>query len=237
MTLARDAKFEEKLTSDLENDISNLANFQYSTRNSQNWDFPLILSSKVENVWALNLQEGFVSWQWRMMQNLMRNWLVNSKLTWGIWRVLTQAIENLKNLPFNRLLLTKVYNVWAKTKYRRVMFDDTEYWGNIWKKTELCFQKWNEEFSKFLPEHLWKPKIWGLWWDPFIQSRKCMTLKFTGEFCLITIKNNAKFEEELNCPFKIDMRNLTILTRALTNLKNLYFNGASFEQSICLSYK
>ena len=50
MTLARDAKFEEKLTSDLENDISNLANFQYSTRNSHNWDFPLILSSKVENV-------------------------------------------------------------------------------------------------------------------------------------------------------------------------------------------
>ena len=50
MTLERDAKFEEKLTSGLENDIRNLANFQQSTRNSQNWDFPLILLSKVENV-------------------------------------------------------------------------------------------------------------------------------------------------------------------------------------------
>ena len=29
----------------------------------------------------------------------------------------------------------------------------------------------------------------GLWWDPFVQSRKCMGLKFTGEFCLIIMKN------------------------------------------------
>ena len=65
----------------------------------------------------------------------------------------------------------------------------------------------------------------GLWWDPFIQSRKCMTLKFPGEFCVMTMKNDAKFEEELNCNFKIDMRNLKILTQALKNLKNLYFNG------------
>ena len=24
----------------------------------------------------------------------------------------------------------------------------------------------------------------GLWWDPFIQSRNCMSLKFTGKFCV-----------------------------------------------------
>ena len=36
------------------------------------------------------------------------------KLTWGIWQIFTRALENLKNLHFNRLLLTKVYNVWAK---------------------------------------------------------------------------------------------------------------------------
>ena len=35
-----------------------------------------------------------------------------------------------------------------------------------------------------------------------------MTLKFTGEFCVKTLKNDAKFEEELKCEFKIDMRNL-----------------------------
>ena len=36
-----------------------------------------------------------------------------------------------------------------------------------------------------------------------------MTLKFADELCVITMKNNAKFEEELTCHFKTDMRNLT----------------------------
>ena len=35
-----------------------------------------------------------------------------------------------------------------------------------------------------------------------------MSLKFTGEFCVMTMKNDAKFEEELTCQFKIDIRNL-----------------------------
>ena len=49
----------------------------------------------------------------------------------------------------------------------------------------------------------------GLCWDRFIQSRKCMSLKFTGEFCVMTMKNDTKFEKELTCQFKIDMTNLT----------------------------
>ena len=36
-----------------------------------------------------------------------------------------------------------------------------------------------------------------------------MSLKFTGEFCVMTIKNDAKFEEELTCQFNIYIRNLT----------------------------
>ena len=45
--------------------------------------------------------------------------------------------------------------------------------------------------------------------DPFIQSRKGMALKFTEELCVMTMKNNAKFEKELTYNFKTDMRNLT----------------------------
>ena len=44
---------------------------------------------------------------------------------------------------------------------------------------------------------------------PFNQSRKCMSLKFTGELCAMKMKNDAKFEEDLTCKFKTDMRNLT----------------------------
>ena len=36
-----------------------------------------------------------------------------------------------------------------------------------------------------------------------------MTLKFTEELCIIAMKNNAKFEEELTFHFKTDMRNIT----------------------------
>ena len=36
-----------------------------------------------------------------------------------------------------------------------------------------------------------------------------MSSKFTEEFCVMTMKNDTKFEEELTCQFKIDRRNLT----------------------------
>ena len=49
----------------------------------------------------------------------------------------------------------------------------------------------------------------GLSLDPFVQSRKCMSLKFLEELCVMTMKDDTKIEEELTCRFKIDMRNLT----------------------------
>ena len=36
-----------------------------------------------------------------------------------------------------------------------------------------------------------------------------MSLKFPGEFFVIIMTNDTKFEEELTYQFKIDMRNLT----------------------------
>ena len=89
------------------------------------------------------------------------------------------------------------YIVSELKKYRGVVFHDTEEWCKIWRKTDLWFEKWHEKFGKFSPEHM---KVWklGLWWDPFVQSRKGMTLKFTDESCAMTMENNVKFEEELN---------------------------------------
>ena len=97
------------------------------------------------------------------------------------------------------------YLMFDLKKYRGVMFH--EGWCKIWRKTDLWFGKWREEYSKFSPEHLKVSKL-GLWWDPLIQSRKGMSLKSTEELCVMTMKNGAKFEEELTCHFKID-RNLT----------------------------
>ena len=42
----------------------------------------------------------------------------------------------------------------------------------------------------------------------FYPNRKHMTLKSTEALCVMTMKNDAKFEQELTCHFKIDIRNL-----------------------------
>ena len=142
-----------------------------------------------------------------MMKNLKWNWLVISKLMWEIWRILTPVRWSLKNV---NLIMG---SFWAKCiffewkKYRGVFFGEIEEWCKIWEKTDLCFGKWEEEFGKFLPEHSKVSKL-ELWWDPFIQNRKCMSLQYTEELCIITIKNDAKLGEELICCFRTDISNL-----------------------------
>ena len=41
------------------------------------------------------------------------------------------------------------------------------------------------------------------------KAKNGVSLKIAGELCVMTMTNDAKFEEELTCQFKIDMRNLT----------------------------
>ena len=143
-----------------------------------------------------------MSWQWRMIQKLNRNWLVVFKLTWVTSQILTRALK--KNCVLIGSLWPK-YIVFELQKYRGVIFHDTDELCKFWRNTDLWFEKWHEKFS---PEHLKVSKL-GLWWDYFNQSRKGMILKFTGELCVMAMTNNAKFKEELTCHFKIDTRNLT----------------------------
>ena len=109
---------------------------------------------------------------------------------------------NSQNFHLGWFLWCKVYNFW------RVTFQDTEKWCKVWRKTDLWFGKWHDENGEFLKEPL---KVWelGLQWDPFIQSTKCMSLKFKENLHVMTMKNDAKFEEELTSRLKIDIRNFT----------------------------
>ena len=168
-----------------------------------------------------------------MIQKLKRNWLVVLKLTRGISRILTRALKSQKVCVLMGSLWPK-YIMFELKQYRGVIFHDTEEWCKIWRKTDLWFGKWHEEFGKFSPEHLKVSKL-GLWWDPFVQSRKYMSLKFTEELCLVTMKNDAKFEEELTCHLKNDMRNLTNFDSKTQKSKKFPLIG-SFDQSLqCLS--
>ena len=68
--------------------------------------------------------------------------------------ILTRALEHLKKLHLNGLLLTKVYKFRLK-KYKRDLFDGIQDWYRIWKKTDLWFQKWHEEFSPVRKSKNW----------------------------------------------------------------------------------
>ena len=59
-----------------------------------------------------------------------------------------------------------------------------------------------------------------------------MNLKFAGELCVMTMKSNAKFEEELTCHFKIDMKNLANFDSSSQKTKNNCSIAGYFEQSI-----
>ena len=59
------------------------------------------------------------------------------------------------------------YIVFELRKYKQVMFDGTQDWYKVLKKTDVCFQKWNGEFGKVFPVHLEVSKL-GIWWHPFV---------------------------------------------------------------------
>ena len=61
-----------------------------------------LLMSKVYIVWATKAQRSYLSWHWRDLQILKKNWLVVWKKTFG------------KFLPehFDGILLSKIENVW-----------------------------------------------------------------------------------------------------------------------------
>ena len=48
-----------------------------------------------------------------------------------------------------------------------------------------------------------------------------MGLYFTGELCVVAMKNDANIREELTCQFKMDMR----------NLRNFYPSTQKFQKS------
>ena len=131
--------------------------------------------------------------------------------------MLTRAFES-RNCVLNGSLWPK-YVMFELQNYRGVVFHDTEK-----SVTDMWFEKWHEKFGKLSPELLKVSKL-RLWWDSSVQSRKGMTLTFTEELCVMTIKDNAKFEEELTCHFKTDMRNLTNFDSSTRkSKKKLLFN-------------
>ena len=75
-------------------------------------------------------------------------------------------MRNLTNFDLEYSKASKIYismsSCWPKyimydlKKYRRVVFDSTVDWCKMWRKTDLCFQKWHEEFGKLSKPEKWR---------------------------------------------------------------------------------
>ena len=124
----------------------------------------------------------------------------------GIWQILTRALKSFKNFHFNGFFLTKVWNVWAKKTELPFMRLNSN--AKFEEKLTCGMENVMENLTKFHQRTQKSVSKLGYWCDPFIQSRKDVRLESAEELCDMTMKNYAKFEEELNCHFKTDKRNL-----------------------------
>ena len=102
-------------------------NFRLSI--SPNLHLDRLFLLKVYKISAKKVQRNFVSWHWRLMQSLKKNWFFVSKLT-RIWWIFIRALN-----------FTQKYVMFDLKKYRAVIFHDTWEWCKIWRKTDLWFGK------------------------------------------------------------------------------------------------
>ena len=96
------------------------------------------------------ITKSYLPWHWRVMKNLKKNWLMVWKMTWGMWQILTRALESLKmgTMMGSFNLKKKMYEV---KNYRGVMCHDNEEWCKIWGKIDM------KNFASFGPS-TWKSK-------------------------------------------------------------------------------
>ena len=123
MTLECDAKFEEKMTFGLENDMMNLTNFHQSIWNSQNWNFHWILLYNLENVWASNLRGGAMhcdndKWCkiWNGIDLLVQKWQEKFNKFWPehskiskictLWADFDQNVNSFESIPHPSCYIT-----------------------------------------------------------------------------------------------------------------------------------
>ena len=125
--------------------------FSCSSKISSNLYFDRLLLLKAYKLSAKKVHRNYVSWPWRVMQNLNKNWFVVSKMT-RIWWICPEHSKVSKTCILIGSYCAK-YLMFRLKKYRGVIFYETEESFKIWGKADLCFGKWHEEFGKFLPDH------------------------------------------------------------------------------------
>ena len=133
---------------------------------NKNFHFNGLLLSKVCIIWAKKVQKSYLSWNWRGITKFAEESTCRFKIDMMNFTNFDPSTEKSKIFVLSGSLF-------ELQKYWGVIFYDTEELCTFWRKTDLWFEKRLDKFGKFSPEHLKVSKL-GLWWDPFVQSRKGM---------------------------------------------------------------
>ena len=188
-----------------------MQNFRLSGEISLRWNFTKFVLwqaflLKVYKVLAKKAQSRYVSWYWRVVQNLNKNQFVVSKMTrnWWIliWALKTQINCNLTG-PFRAKYIT-----FDLKKYRGVIIHDTEKsckiescknWLVVWKITWRNWQMTRElENRKYLHFNgLLLTKVYN------VCAKKVQRSYVWWHWILM-----GNLKENLTCVFKNDMRSL-----------------------------
>ena len=102
---------------------------------------------QVKKVWR-----KYVSWYQRVVQNLKKNLFFCFKNDKNLVNFYSSTKKS-KKIAFWLVPFFAKYTKFDLKKYRGNIFHDTEEPYEIWRKTDLRFRKWHEEFGKFSSEH------------------------------------------------------------------------------------
>ena len=174
------------------------------------------------------IQRSYLSWHWRVMQSLKKNWCIVWKMTWGIWQIFTRALRSVK-------IGTLMGSFCPKQKmhelkiYRGIMWNHTEEWWKIWRGIDFLFQNWHKEFDELWLENSKVSQIYtlmGCFWPKYIMFE----LKSTEELYFMTLECDGKFEENWLAVRKMPWGICQIFTRAHKIFKIETFIGSFYSK-------
>ena len=115
------------------------------------------------------------------------------------------------------------------------MSHDTEGWRKVWRKTDFLVLK----MMNLVNFDASSDKSENLHFDVLLLLKVYYVLshKSTDELCVTTLKNDAKFEEDLTCALKNDMKNLADFIPSLATLKVCALMGPFWSKYIMFERK
>ena len=146
MRLKGDAKFKEKPTCDFKYDMRNFVNFHLTTQKSKKFTWMGYFCPKYMR-FELQKYRGVIFHDTEQWCKIWKNPnLEVSKMVWGIGWIFIRALKSLKNCTMIGSFCQK-HIMFHLENFRGIMCHDNEEWYKIWRKSDLCLEKWLKEFA------------------------------------------------------------------------------------------